>query len=147
MNVERINHLADDLDKVQAINPNGFNLSVWGYGMLRNIPAFDSIEDLTVSTDDRIEQCGTAGCIAGWTALLYGNLLNSEQPSIFARGYLALNEYEAHDLFAPTEYDKDESDDYNSNRVIYAQINAGMAAKVLRHLANTGDVDWNQAYS
>ena len=147
MNAERINQLADDLDKVQAINPNGFNLNVWGYGMLRSIPAFDSMENSTLSTDDRIEQCGTAGCIAGWTALLYGELRHAEHPSSFAHGYLALNEYEAHDLFAPTEYDEDESDDCNSNRVIYAQINAGMAAKVLRHLANTGDVDWNQTYS
>ena len=30
MNPERINQLADDLDKVQAINPGNFNMSHWG---------------------------------------------------------------------------------------------------------------------
>ena len=148
MNIERINLLADDLDKVQAINPDKFRLSVWGYGMLLSIPAPDSMEAPTaLSTDDRIDYCNTAGCIAGWTALLYGELHHAEQPQPFARGYLDLNEDNAYDLFTPNEHEEDESDTYNANRVIYAKINAGMAAKVLRHLATTGDVDWNQAYS
>ena len=147
MNVERINQLADDLDKVQAVNPDKFRMSVWGYGMLPSIPAFDSMENPTLSTDDRIDYCGTAGCIAGWTALLHGKLHHAEQPSSFARGYLELDDDIAHDLFTPNEHEDDESDDYNAGRVIYAEITAGMAAKVLRHLANTEEIDWNQAYS
>ena len=147
MNVKRINLLADDLDKVQTINPDSFKLNVWGYGMLLSLDALDSMESPTISTDDRIEQCGTAGCIAGWTALLYGDMYHSNTPSEFAQGYLSLNDDNAHDLFMPNEHEEDMDDDYNAGRVIYAQINAGMAAKVLRHLATTGDVDWNQAYN
>ena len=147
MNTERISQLADDLDKVQAVNPHEFNMSNWGYGMLVNLEPFDHMGDLVVSTDDRIEQCGTAGCIAGWATLLYGEMYHSNTPSEFAQGYLGLNDDNAHDLFMPNEHEEDMDDDYNAGRVIYAQINAGMAAKVLRHLATTGDVDWNQAYS
>ena len=87
MNVERINQLADDLDKVQVFNPDGFKMSAWGYGMLESLNAFDSMEAPTISTDDRIEQCGTAGCIAGWTALLYGEMRHTDEPSMFARLY------------------------------------------------------------
>ena len=147
MNVERINQLADDLDKVQAVNSTQFSMSYWGYHMFRDIGAFDSNETPTISTDDLIEQCETAGCLAGWATLLYGTPNDSMHPNGFAERHLELNENEAHDLFTPEEHDEDDSDDNNANRVIYAQINAGMAAKVLRHLANTGDVDWNQAYS
>ena len=150
MNTERINQLADDLDKVQAVNPKGFNMSTWGYGMIAslcNLPDYNSVSFQAIALDDRIDYCGTAGCIAGWTTLLHGETYHAEQPMVFARRYLELDEEMAPYLFMPNEHEDDASDDYNAGRVIYAQINAGMAAKVLRHLAATGDVDWNQAYS
>ena len=79
--------------------------------------------------------------------MLYGNPNNANQPQIFAAQYLELTPTITDDLFTPDEHDEDQADDYNIDRVIYRDINAGMAAKVLRHLATTGDVDWNQAYS
>ena len=145
MNADRINQLADDLDKVQEINPDKFRMSVWGYGMLRNIPAIDSIEDPTVSADDRIDYCETAGCIAGWAALLYGKMHHTEQPSAFAKNHLELDANTANTLFTPPKDDGD--GDAPPDSVIYSTITAGMAAKVLRHLATTEEVDWNQAYS
>ena len=143
MNVERINQLADDLDKVQAVNASQFNMSNWGYAMFEGISAFDSMESPTISTDDLIRQCGSAGCLAGWTALLYGQPLNANNPQVFASQYLELNEVVTDELFTPKEHNEDEDDDANFGSLIYGDITAGRAAKVLRHLAATGDVDWN----
>jgi hypothetical protein len=82
--------------------------------------------------------CGTVACIAGWAlAVKKGSQPRNAKKAegealITAEEYLGLNQYEAHALFFPPE--RHERD-----------ITPSEAVAVLRHLAETGEVDWSVA--
>ncbi|RUU80484.1 hypothetical protein [Mesorhizobium sp. M7A.F.Ca.MR.362.00.0.0] len=76
--------------------------------------------------------CGTVGCIAGWAAHVFGGQM--VDPAWTGRLVLGLDSDLADDLFTPPY-------DYGK----YDKITPKDAAKVLRNLAETGEVDWSLA--
>lgn len=80
--------------------------------------------------------CETVGCIAGHAiALLDPDQFNNDGDcGVFseAMGLLGLTCKDAVALFEP-----------DSGRVHYDRVTAQVAAKVLRHLLDTGEVDWS----
>ena len=83
----------------------------------------------------------TSGCIAGHAAALAGaDLANYSHLNLHdtARAWLGLSEEQANTLFAPVEVEADcaaRETDHNF-------VTKRHALAVLRHLADTGNVDW-----
>lgn len=87
-----------------------------------------------VAIGSAIGRCGTVACIAGHATIL-------AQPSMvvddsytggagrIARDWLGLSASEADDLFEPS-------------KVSYGLVTADIAADVLTHLAETGEIEW-----
>ena len=150
MNVENINKLADTLEEVHKINKNLFDMGNWGDEMWLNVLRNMGInpvdyryeaseeEDATViKADDRIEHCGTSGCIAGWAILVLGDgPPGTRSMSDYAADLLGLDDDRiAGNLFTPGSE--------QLGYLGYQDINAGMAAEVLRELAQTGEANWS----
>lgn len=84
--------------------------------------------DLDMSILYQHRSCGTSACIAGHALLMF------DPKAIFigdAEPILGLDAARANALFKPKNWDHPK---YNNRR---------RAARVLRHLATTGNVDWN----
>ena len=88
--------------------------------------------------------CGTAACIAGWTVARFGENddtkeIDHRRPvlnfDVFddALSVLGLSFPEARQLFAPNE---------ERDGVSMTEVTASHAVRTLRHLAETGEVDW-----
>lgn len=124
MNIANINRLADYLDALNEAAPGRFNMNQW-YAE---------------------HPCGTVGCIAGHAMVLLDpkGAIWGWKPS-HAAAHLGLDiasspkhDDIAEELFAPDEVDLKEACGHD-----YRSIRANHAAKVLRHLAATGKVDWS----
>lgn len=74
--------------------------------------------------------CGTPCCIGGWANALFGN--GRQDCSDDASGYLGLESEVGDELYFPCDTD-----------VPLDAITPAHAAAVLRHLAETGRVDWS----
>ena len=77
--------------------------------------------------------CKTTACIAGWTLSLLKPKwedLNAHDIEQGARSILGLDQEQAEDLFYLPDYMSRNS------------VTAKQAARTLRHLAETGEVDW-----
>ncbi|PZP62989.1 MAG: hypothetical protein DI604_28090 [Delftia acidovorans] len=118
MNKERILALANLIEK----QPHSAVEEVSGFNMVSYVHA-----------------CGTPACIAGWAVASEGTPSPlAHQPiqptgvSSRAAKYLGLEYPEAEELFLGGVYDLDE-------------ITPAQAAACLRHLAETGEVDWDHA--
>lgn len=117
MNKERILALADLIEKQPHVDYSanfGFNM------------------------EDYRHDCGTPSCIAGWaTALAHG--LNEGNTPIegsahcTAVAFLSINSQDGMELFQPRGIHPDE----------WGNITPAHAAFTLRHLAETGKVDWS----
>ena len=162
MNKENIIKLAEALEEVQERDPEIFDMNDWGTDMwcsvLGNLhihleecgdlimeddedaPEHDGrAEAAAVEIEDKIDNCMTAGCIAGWAVLVLGDgppgaVETSEQAAIL----LELDDPEmANILFMPSSHDL-------PLYMGYRDITAGMSAQVLRTLAQDEIVDWQQ---
>lgn len=92
---------------------------------------------LSLAMRDYVSPCGTTACIAGFAALRAGLPMRAMQAAVnegtggsvihrLARDYLGLTDAQANALF----YAYDDEDE------------AGQTLRTLRHLAETGEVDW-----
>lgn len=84
-----------------------------------------------------LRSCGTQACIAGHAVILrkglaYASKMNAHRIALEAEEILGLDRGKANDLFTPAPGEGYLNDPRR-------------AARVLRHLAETGDVDWNIA--
>lgn len=96
--------------------------------------------------------CGTKGCIAGWAlamwapnvwqrALAEGDMVHQyEEVTATARELLGLDEFDASRLFLPGLYGHEQWPQLRSSLVSNRE-----AARTLRHLAESGWVDWSHA--
>ena len=129
METERILELAD---LIEAGQPNlHFNMSTWGEPAWRHT----ATEHL----------CGTAACIAGWTVARFGKSgratkVDHRRPVEFhgpvsdtAATVLGLDVDVAEGLFMPCLL---------RDGVSIGEVTASHAVRTLRHLAETGEVDW-----
>ncbi len=123
MNVENILRVADAIEQ-HSIPDLGFNMELYG-------------KSAAIQHEDRSGHAyGTTACIAGWTAVVggfrkAGQLSDREGEEIkeFSESYFGINEGDGDELFAPS---------INRDDVTPAQ-----AVRTLRHLAATGEVNWN----
>lgn len=93
--------------------------------------------------------CGTVACIAGTAALLASDaaiaaVKHRDYPALYrvnvsqvAQDWLELSGEQSADLFAPMLW--------NMMGVEYRNVTAQHAARVVRHLIATGEVDWTVA--
>lgn len=140
MNIPRILEIADMLEKRQL--PDG-----WAFGMMSYVQEVDQIcdfetvylpgHDIVGQKEARALNCKTAACIAGHVFLKYhpeSDPFNISSLSIakIAEEDLGLDVDTACNLFSPPGMDLD-----------YNVITPERAARVLRHLAATGVVDWS----
>lgn len=118
MNIENIHRLADYLDTLNEVAPARFNMNQW-YAE---------------------HPCGTIGCIAGHAMVLLdprGAQWNWKPYNAAEHLGLVCNQLERSvELFTPDE------DILRECGLDYRGVRANHAAKVLRHLAATGKVDW-----
>lgn len=142
MKKDRILALADRLEKLDL--PGAFSMGSW----------FEEIDDGERSTDAPVfakdeNVCGTSCCIAGWATVYFDpyttrrmarglKLEEIKEPKGYSldaekRGRLALGltEEQAEALFYGDPFEPDDS-----------RLTNTVAAQVLRHLAETGEVDW-----
>lgn len=126
MNKDKILAVADAIEQ-HAIAKLGFSMLTY----------FDGLETggrSASSVDKSGHECGTVACIAGWACALDVGLSEAagiRSPFMHARTILGLDERQATLLFIP--------DPLNFDAITPAD-----AAKVLRTLAETGDVDWSE---
>lgn len=110
MNVARILELADVIEKVPHV----------ALGDAHQGP--EPVTDFNMSTF----HCGTAGCIAGWAAHLYGN----GRGVLTAEKFLGISSDDGDELFIPAG-------------LVLEDITPAQAATTLRKLVATGKVDWS----
>lgn len=127
MNVDNMLRIADAIERSE-LDWFGFNMAtVWS-------PDFAK-PDVSGRTE-----CGTVGCIAGWTVTIAKNLKNDKDwyrydhdvggyYYIAARTYLEIDGKEAAYLFEPTGWQR-------------GNITACEAVRQLRYAALTGDCRW-----
>ena len=158
MNKENITKLAVALRGLEARDSNLFDMNDWGDDMwcelLGNMgikakdcgdaidedggpeEAYGRVEIAKIELNDKIDYCGSSGCIAGWAILILGDgPPGIRQVSEYAQELLGLEDREASQLFTP-------GTDQIHREMQYKDITAGMSADVLTNLAATGNVDW-----
>ena len=116
-----------------------------GFNMARYGAAVDDI------AKDHIDNCGTVCCIAGYALALKrpdisGEDIAGEHFNIEAEAtrYLGLDLGDAGELFLPQPPYSRPWNQIDHQRYL-AQITPAQAVRVLRHLAETGEVDWSIA--
>jgi hypothetical protein len=142
MNTDRLLELADAIERADR-----FNLRSWA--------TYLDVRDGAPPLRDLVHDCGTAGCIGGWTVALFSaqvdEVADDANESAEAAYLLDLEDNEAWRLFYPEPAPcpggsvqsiwADVADDYgwelpNSNSWEWAeQITATQAADVLRRIA------------
>jgi hypothetical protein len=126
MNKKRILEVADAIER-HAIKDLGFNMSTYMQTPLQR----------WAMPDRSGHDCGTVGCIAGWTLALTNGVATVKEMlggRIHAKAAeaLGLDRLTALELFlAP------------GMGCHYGQVTPEEAVRVLRHLAETGVVDWS----
>ncbi|TPL66573.1 hypothetical protein [Mesorhizobium sp. B2-4-1] len=135
MNIDAINNLAAFLENIPSKHQRGFNM---GSYMGRKDPG----ESTNVGF-----QCNSTACIAGWACLVLGE--NGEIRSTprstreigwyeeFAGDLLNLDAATRLALFEPM------NSSMVADYVDWYKVTPRQAAKVLRHLAKTGEADWS----
>jgi hypothetical protein len=137
MNTERILLLADF---IESLPDERLDMCFWAKDV-------DGDENLDVSPETVLHNCGTAACIGGWTEALFNptrltfrgtsGLWNTTQDGPLdkdsAGTLLGLTVAQAHDLFLPP---------HTNGNGSWADITPAIAATTLRHLAETGRVEW-----
>lgn len=135
MNTDKIIQLAEALERYEregvfAVWGLGFDLSQW-------IHTFDDQDRRDDKKHDVLfNGCGSVACIAGWAIALEQQAIPNlkEDPFVKATAILGLPSARASKLFAPECGDADGG---------YYTATPVEAARVLRHLAKTGEVDWS----
>ena len=129
MNTERIDELIEHIADLPINEPVvGFNMTTVAYATLPNHRTHDTSG----------WNCGTTACIAGHALLLKGDNINrliwTDAGVLMeeAREWLGLDHDQANVLFADRPYG-----------VAMSSVNPGMALRTLRHLRETGVVNWD----
>lgn len=115
MNTDRIRQLADIIER----QPHTPITAESGFNM-----------------DNWTHDCGTPACICGWANSVQNELNGTEHrigSPMHARNWLGLTTEQGEDLFRP----------FGIDNLLWDSITPTHAAAVLRHLADTGKVDWS----
>lgn len=135
MNIANILKLAEVLEREDT--QKHFDLNNWAFNNYR----FESFA-LVPYNEETLHKCGTVACIAGWGKAVFEPTTQDSPYEVGIRA-LDLDALQANELFTPVsdEWDVEVPEDC----YVYDATARG-AAKVLRHLAATGEVDWSKAF-
>ena len=103
--------------------------------MERFLSAGHSVADVNWTAGRLLKDCGTCGCIAGWTAAIFAPRVKCGGVEARAAESLGIPEEDASALFYPEL----------SNHMLWGDIGPAHAVRVLDHLLETGKVDWSVA--
>ena len=137
-----VNQLADLLDQIQHTDPTSYHQGDWGLEMVDHL-LLQRFTPQPPGTRWPQTNCSSNACIAGWAVAYHGTEdrireyreLNYGETMIpeYARELLGLSHVQYKKLF------------FNSIPYMDREPTPAEAARVLRHLAATGNVDWNTA--
>lgn len=158
MNKKAVLNLAELLENLPPERDAGFNMSwyVWNEKDVQS-----PVYSIGPPPTNVSHSCGTVACIAGWTclALTYGGEIlpqnrSSEAVARFTRDVsgtgsehytaaevLGLSREQADELFTPMD-----TENLRMRNRKWDRVKPRHAATVLRHLAETGEVDWSVAF-
>lgn len=123
MNRENIQKVRD---AIAVLPPERFSMEKWACR-----PAETGLRWYVQNATDLLHDCGTCGCIGGWTnAILSGpeGVRGDSNDAATAGGLLGLSPSVARSLFYPYQE--------------WSDISRDDAVRVLDHLLATGEVDW-----
>ncbi|WP_353645718.1 hypothetical protein [Mesorhizobium sp. WSM2239] len=140
MNVDAINNLAGFLENIPSRHNRGFNMESYA----------GTVGEYTEANVGF--QCKSTACIAGWACMILGQkgqvLKNARRESQIEGAYeevagnlLGLGYRMADELFEPM------NNSCTALEVNWSKVTPRQAAKVLRHLAKAGEVDWEVAFA
>jgi hypothetical protein len=136
MNVDNIIKLAEVLEREET--QQHFDLNNWAWNAHR-------LESFAYQPYDEeiLHTCGTVACVAGWAKALFAPK-SCDLPFDVGAEVLDLEHEQSYHLFTPP------TDEWAlklppEKPYVYDATARG-AAKVLRHLAATGKVDWSKAF-
>lgn len=133
VNRENILKVADAIEN-HSIKWLGFNMASW----------FDADARHPWSPKDNTNHnCGTVACIGGWAGVL---AMGKKTEKSAAKALANLNETRIHE-FLGLETEVARSLFLPSHKVVgkWSDITPAQAVRVLRHLAETGKVNWRKA--
>ena len=123
MNKENILRVANAIEKGELVKRGiGFNMALW---CKHRVGWFSDIPDMTG------HDCGTVACIGATAGIIFG--LEDDEPRLLKK--LGLRSDQRDKLFLPA------IDEVGP----WCDITTARAVAVLRHLAETGEVDWSVA--
>lgn len=117
VNVENINKV---IETIRGLKPERFDMNVWA----------ETRGGWFASPERLLTECGTCGCIGGWTNALFDGCGRAD-----ARDALGLTHEEANALFYPYGLGGPDGQ---------WRITRRQAIRVLEHLRDTGEVDWSK---
>lgn len=140
MNKERLLELADLLESEKVVGHFDMDYFFKSYNL--SVPTHTH----KLGAAEALNVCGTVACIAGWAVAAFNPKLQGFQIDYeqIAADLLGLRYEQADRLFTPSD-NGDDCDPEDEDRSPYA-ASAKQAAKVVRHLAETGEVDWSKAF-
>jgi hypothetical protein len=110
-------------DHIAAVEADRFNMTWWS--AIADARDFDHVDPTTLLHD-----CGTAGCIGGWTNALFGG-----DGAVAAGETLGITKEQRSQLFFA----------YGTERQL-DEITQWHAVAALDHLMETGEVDWDAVF-
>jgi hypothetical protein len=130
MNKERLIKLAKKLESPEAAAH--FNLGEWF------AVEGDSVDSADEPVSVLIKKCGTTACIAGWAVAMFMPDKSYGSAFFFENGKeaLELNYNEARALFLGIDLAE-------TTGMCMMDVTPIQAASVIRHLVDTGEVDWS----
>ena len=142
MDTKAVLQLAKILDAVDEHHASSFDMRTWGASLINEVVlrgGLQPVEQANVALEKKVHDCGTPVCIAGWTVLAFSRYLMDEsyECSVYyeACDLLDLTNEQTMELFVPF------TDQLDSVKLL-GMVTASNAAQVLRHLADTDEVDW-----
>lgn len=114
-------------DHIAGLPPEQFDMSWW---------AGNPTVQANIQPADLLHNCGTCGCIGGWTEALLFPRLGADWPErgdYEIGGALGLSDAQSDELFYPSGIGN------------WKSISIQKAVAVLDHLMATGNVDWSVA--
>ena len=139
MNVRNVRRLADH---IEGLPDERFNQAAWGTYIVRSLVRRQYQPDLPVYKHE------TAACIAGWAAMLFRSKELVAETMKWGEP-MSIPRLAADALGLPQPPGGGRRDDGPAGRLFdpddcpeLSAITAADAVRVLRHLADTGDVDW-----